>query len=78
LLEPERLKIVANLQKYQDEARSSRDPKVKKKDLDIGNLILGRSPRTESLGKLESKWEGPYVIVEKTRPGPFCLTDSQG
>jgi hypothetical protein len=78
LLEPERLKAVANLQKYQDETRSWRDPKVTKKDLHIGNLVLLRSPRTESLGKLEPKWEAPYVIVEKTRPGTFCLVDPQG
>jgi hypothetical protein len=59
LLESERHKAVANLQKYQDETRSWRDSKVKKKDFDIGNLVLLRSPRTESSGKLESKREGP-------------------
>jgi hypothetical protein len=33
LLESDRLKEVTNLQKYQDETRSWRDPKVKKKSL---------------------------------------------
>jgi hypothetical protein len=46
LLESERLKAVANLQKYQDETRSWRDLKAKKKDFDIGNLVLLWSPRT--------------------------------
>jgi hypothetical protein len=46
LLESERLKVVANLQKYQDETRSWRDLKAKKKDFDIGNLVLLWSPRT--------------------------------
>jgi hypothetical protein len=27
---------------------------------------------------LESKWEGPYVIIEKTRPGAYRLVDPQG
>jgi hypothetical protein len=40
LLESERPKAVGNLQKYQDETRSWRDPKVKKNDFDIGNLVL--------------------------------------
>jgi hypothetical protein len=40
LLGSERLKVVANLQKYQDETRSWRDPKVNKKDFDVGNLVL--------------------------------------
>jgi hypothetical protein len=78
LLESERLNAVANLQKYQDETRSWRDPKVKKRDLSVGNLVLLRSPRIESSGKLEPKWDGPYVIIEKTRPGAFRLIDPQG
>jgi hypothetical protein len=38
LLEPERLKVVANLQKYQDDTRSWRDLKVNKKDFDVRAL----------------------------------------
>jgi hypothetical protein len=52
LLESERLKAVTNLHKYQDETRNWRDLKVKKRDFDVGNLVLLRSPRTESSGKL--------------------------
>jgi hypothetical protein len=77
LLESERLKAVENLQKYQDETRSWRDPRVKKRDLDVCNLVLQQSPHTESSGKLESKWEGPYVIIKKIRPRVYHLTDPQ-
>jgi hypothetical protein len=59
LLESERLKALTNMQKYQDETRNWRDAKVKKRDFDVGNLVLLRSPRTESSGKLESIWERP-------------------
>jgi hypothetical protein len=78
LLELERLKSVTNLQKYQDKTRSWRDLKVKKKDFDVGNLVLLWSPHTESSGKLESKWEGPYMIIKKARLGAYRLTDPQG
>jgi hypothetical protein len=78
LLESERLKAVVNLQKYQDETRSWRDPKDKKRDFDVGNLDLLWSPCIASFGKLESKGEGPYVIIEKTRPGAYRLADPQG
>jgi hypothetical protein len=78
LLESDRLKAVVNLQKYQDETRSCRYPKVKKRDFDIWNLVLLRSPRTESSDKLESKWEGSYVIIEKTSPCAYHLTNPQG
>jgi hypothetical protein len=53
LLESDWLKAVANLQKYQDETRSWRDPKVKKREFDIENLVLLQSPRTERSDKLE-------------------------
>jgi hypothetical protein len=78
LLESERLKAVENLQKYQDKTRSWRNLKVKKRDFDVSTLVLLRSPHTESSSKLESKWEEPYVIIKKTRPGAYRLMDPQG
>jgi hypothetical protein len=46
LLESERLKVVANLAKFQYETWSWWDPKVKKKDFEFRNLVLMRSNRT--------------------------------
>jgi hypothetical protein len=40
MLESDRLKVVANLQKYQEETRAWIDPKVKLRDFDVGNLVL--------------------------------------
>jgi hypothetical protein len=54
------------------------DLMVKKREFDVGNLVLLWSHRTESSDKLESKWDGPYVIVEKTRLGAYHLMDPQG
>jgi hypothetical protein len=48
LLESDRLKAVTNLQKYQDETRSWRDLKVKKREFDVDNLVLLQSPQMES------------------------------
>jgi hypothetical protein len=78
LLESERLKVVTNLYRYQDETRSWRDLKVKKKDYGVGNLVLLWNSRTEGSSKLEPKWEGPYVIIKKTRLGAYHLADPQG
>jgi hypothetical protein len=55
LLELDRLKAVANLQKYHEETKAWRDPKVKLSVFDVGDLVLLRSPHTESSEKLESK-----------------------
>jgi hypothetical protein len=56
LLEPDRLKAITNLQKYQEETRTWRDPKVKLREFNVGNMVLLQSPRTESTSKFEAKW----------------------
>jgi hypothetical protein len=78
LLEPERMKVVENLQSYQNETRAWRDKKVKQKHIKAGDLVLLRSPRTKASGKLGPKWIGPFLVIEKTRPGSFCLADTEG
>jgi CCR4-NOT transcriptional regulation complex NOT5 subunit len=40
LLESDKLKAIANLQKYQEEISTWRDPKVKLREFDVGNLVL--------------------------------------
>jgi hypothetical protein len=52
--------------------------KVKLKHVEVGDLVLVKSPRTEALGKLEPEWTGPFVVVEKTRLGSFHLADNEG
>jgi hypothetical protein len=56
LLKSDALKVLANLQKYQEEIRTWRDLKVKLREFDVGNLVFLRSPRTENMGKFEAKW----------------------
>jgi hypothetical protein len=78
LLESDRIKGVANMQKYQEETRAWRDPKVKLWEFDVGNLVLLWSPHTENTGKFEAKWIEPYVVTKKMRLGAYRLSDPQG
>jgi hypothetical protein len=78
LLESDRLKVVANLEKYQEETRAWRDSNIKLKQFKVENLVLLRSPRTENTGKFKAKWIGPYVISEKMRSDPYRPSDTQG
>jgi hypothetical protein len=48
------------------------------KNIDVGDLMLMRNPRTKAAGKLELKWTGLFIVTEKTRPGSFRLADSEG
>jgi hypothetical protein len=70
--------VVVNLQKYQEEMKTWRDPKVKPIVFEVGDLVLLHSPHTESSGKLESKWVGSYMVTERTRLGAYHLLDSLG
>jgi hypothetical protein len=78
LLEPECMGTIKNLQSYQKETRAQRDKKVKQKHIEAGDLVLLRSLRMEASEKLESKWSEPFVVIEKTRLGSFCLVDNEG
>jgi hypothetical protein len=78
LLELDWLKAVVNLQKYQEETKTWRDPNVKLRVFEVGDLVFLWSPRIESSSKLESKWVGPYAVAEKARLGAHHLLDSQG
>jgi hypothetical protein len=75
LLEPNMLKVVANLQKYQEETKTWRDPKVKLWELEVGNLVVLWSPRSENTGKMEARWAKPYVVIEKMRLDTYRLSD---
>jgi hypothetical protein len=65
LLELDRLKAVVNLQKYQEEMKAWKEPKVKLRVFEVGDLVLLWTPSTENSGKLELKWVGSYAVAEK-------------
>jgi hypothetical protein len=68
MLESDRLKAVVNLEKYQEETRAWRNPKVKLQEFETENLVLLQSPCIESTSKSEAKWPRLYEVIEKTRP----------
>jgi hypothetical protein len=72
------MKAMGILHAYQAEMKAWRDKKIKEKKLEVGDLVLLRSPHTESFSKLELKWVGPYLLTEKIRPGSFRLADIEG
>jgi hypothetical protein len=62
------MKVVENLQSYQNETKAWRDKKVKLKHIEVGDLVVLWSTHIEALVKLEPKWTRPFMVVEKTRP----------
>jgi hypothetical protein len=62
------------LNKYQDQTKALRDHTVVPREFNEGDLVLIRTTRTESWGKLEPKWEGPFIVKSKASPSAYRLT----
>jgi hypothetical protein len=73
-----RLQAVENINKYQAEIIKWRDRKVRLKNIKPGHLVLWRVANPDTVGKLQLKWEGPFLVVSSSRPGSYRLKDMDG
>ena len=77
-IEGTRLEAIKNIAKYQEQTKKWRDNKIVRKSIQDGDLVLRRRPNAENIGKLQPKWEGPYMAKVARRPGLFHLVDGEG
>jgi ribonuclease HI len=77
-IEGTRLQVVENINKYQAETIKWRDRKVWLKNIKPGHLVLRRVANPDIVGKLQLKWEGPFLVVSSSRPGSYRLKDMDG
>jgi hypothetical protein len=73
-----RLQAVEKINKYQAEIIKWRDRKVRLKNIKLGHLVLQRIANPDTIGKLQMKWEGPFLVVSSSRPGSYTLKDMDG
>jgi hypothetical protein len=73
-----RLQAVENINKYQVETIKWRDRKVRLKNIKPGHLVLRRVANPDTVGKLQLKWEGRFLLVSSSRPGSYRLKDMDG
>jgi hypothetical protein len=74
-IEGTRLQAVENINKYQAKTIKWCDRKVRLKNIKPGHLVLRRVANPDTLGKLQLKWEGPFLVVSLSRPGSYRLKD---
>jgi hypothetical protein len=74
-IEGTRLQAVENINKYQAETVKWRDRKVRLKKIKPGHLVLRRVANPDIVGKLQLKWEGPFLVVSSSRPDSYRLKD---
>ena len=73
-----RPKVVENITKYQEQTRKWRDSQVVRKLIQDRYLVLRRKPTAANAGKLQPRWEGPYMAKAARKSGSFYLTDDEG
>ena len=44
----------------------------------FGDWVLKRKPNSKTIGKLQSKWNDPYLVLYSNRPGSYHLADLEG
>jgi hypothetical protein len=72
-IEGTRLQAIEHINKYQAETIKWRDRKVRLKNIKPGHLVLRRIANPDTVGKLQLKWEGPFLVVSSSRPGSYRL-----
>jgi hypothetical protein len=77
-IEGTRLQAVENINKYQAKTIKWRDRKVRLKNIKPGHLVLRKVANPDTLGKLQLKWEGHFLVVSSSRPGSYRLKDTDG
>jgi hypothetical protein len=45
------------------------------KNIKLGYLVLQRVANPDTMGKLQLKWEGPFLVVSSSRPGSYRQKD---
>jgi hypothetical protein len=75
IIEGTRLQAIEHINKYQTETIKWRDRKVRLKNIKPGHLVLRRVANPDTVGKLQLKWEGPFLVVSSSRPISYRLKD---
>jgi hypothetical protein len=53
-------------------------PRVRSRDLQVGDLVLRLRQDARGRHKLTPPWEGPFIIAKILKPGTYKLANSQG
>ena len=63
---------------YQQSLRRYQAQRVRRRDLNKGDLMLRLRQDNRGRHKLSPPWEGPYIIAEVLKPGTYKLANENG
>ena len=64
--------------RYQQSLRRYQVQRVRRRDLNEGDLVLRLRQDNRGRHKLSPPWEGPYIIAEVFKPGTYKLANENG
>jgi len=70
-VEEARVNALTQLARYLQGVRRYQDRNVQQRSFNIGDLVLRRIQDETGLHKLNSRWEGPFIVTKVTRPGSY-------
>jgi hypothetical protein len=75
-----RLKAYENASIYKERIKRWYDKRLKKKEVKEGDKVLLYNSRFKTFGKgkLQSKWDGPYVVHSVLSKGAVTIMDIKG
>lgn len=78
LLEENRVQTITTMTRYVVGVTAAYNKKVRIRHLAPGDMVLKRVAHPTAVGKLESKWEGPYIITRTTRVDSYYIATPGG
>ena len=64
-----RINALTQLARYLQGVRRYHDRNVQQRSFNVGDLVLHRTQDETGLHKLNSRWEGPFIVTKVTRLG---------
>ena len=77
-VEEARINALTQSARYLQGVRRYHDCNIQQRSFNVGDLVLRRIQDETELHKLNSKWEGPFIISKVTRPESYRITDVDG
>jgi hypothetical protein len=77
-IEEARCTALVQSARYLQGIRRYHNHNVRERSFSIGDLVLCRIQDESGLHKLNSRWEGPFVVKQVTRPGSYRLQYPEG
>ena len=77
-VEEARVNALTQSARYLQGVRRYHDRNIQQRSFNIVDLVLRRIQDETGLHKLNSRWEGPFIVIKVTRPGSYRIIDVDG